>query len=208
MRRIETKYLIARSKLPQLTQLIRATFTQDLNQRTYPVHSLYFDTPDKVCYYSKLDGTPLRYKVRLRHYEGSEHFLEWKIKSSEESIKRRLLIDPATVEHAILWRWPHELLERPASFLRPSLEVHYQRSEFTTREAFVRLTIDENICYRDPGEKFHWAPTYGEDQAILEIKTNPEGEVAMDVFELPRILGLQRQSLSKYADSLKMRGVV
>jgi hypothetical protein len=208
MRRIETKYLLKRSQVPRLTQLIRATFAQDLRQRTYPVHSLYFDTPEKECYFSKLDGTPLRYKVRLRHYEGAEHFLEWKVKIQEESIKRRLLIDPTTVEQAILFQWPHELVERPANFLQPSLEVHYQRSEFTTRDALVRVTIDENIAFRDPGEKLHWASTYGEDQAILELKTNLDGVSAMDIFELPRILGLQRQSLSKYADSLKVRGVV
>ena len=102
MPRTELKYYITSTQKQQLYTYWRgyicaSSFTND--QSTYPVLSLYYDSPTLTFYHEKLDGTPLRKKVRLRTYgynfsSGNIAFLEIKKKKYDKIQKIRVELNP------------------------------------------------------------------------------------------------------------------
>lgn len=204
--RTETKYFIPFYDKERALDLIRgclSKYGQEMHSRSYPVHSQYFDSVDKMCFLAKKEGLKKRFKVRLRHYEGEEHYLEWKIKKGEKISKIRHQINPRDIEEALVQLWPHERIERPSQFLRPSLEIKYQRTEFVLKSSDLRLTVDTQTCYRLNPSSQLWLETYGPHQSILEIKMNIEAKFDHYIWDLIEQLKLIRQSISKYSDSVQ-----
>ena len=84
--RQELKFLIHYSLREMLLErwsryLMRAPFTNE--HAVTPVLSQYYDSPDLLFYHEKVDGLPLRNKVRIRQYShrferGATTFLEIK----------------------------------------------------------------------------------------------------------------------------------
>ena len=117
MSRVELKYYITSTQQKQLYELWKgyicaSSFTNE--QATYPVLSLYYDSPALTFYHEKLDGTPLRKKVRLRTYgynfsPENTAFLEIKEKTFDKIKKIRVKLNP--FDNQLLnpesWKLPH-----------------------------------------------------------------------------------------------------
>jgi SPX domain protein involved in polyphosphate accumulation len=96
--RYELKYLLRREQVDALVAELRATLTLDPHSNalgTYPITSLYYDTPDYKAYWDKLDGHRSRRKVRVRVYgdmtitPDTPAFLEIKQRINKMMRKRR-----------------------------------------------------------------------------------------------------------------------
>lgn len=76
--RFEIKYIVHRSKLDPLREMIQPFVKVDKHARSrknksYTVRSVYFDTPDHLYYREKMEGVPYRLKLRIRSYDTPEY---------------------------------------------------------------------------------------------------------------------------------------
>jgi SPX domain protein involved in polyphosphate accumulation len=99
--RYELKYLLRREQIAPLVEELQQTLTLDAHSGplgTYPITSLYFDTPAYKAYWDKLDGHRSRRKVRVRVYGDTvitpetTAFLEIKQRINKLMRKRRVLL--------------------------------------------------------------------------------------------------------------------
>jgi hypothetical protein len=185
--RIELKYLVDWRQREILLNAFRpyleaAAHTDE--RGSYPILSLYFDTPSLLFYDEKLDGEMLRTKVRLRGYgvelpQLAPCFLEIKRKVDARIIKYRKQFErfePALLEPA---SWP--LGEDPqgaqiaAAFhryrLRPAVQTLY------------RLDDERHRCLADT-------------QFIFEIKS--DGRLPPWILAGIKAANLKQQAISKY----------
>ncbi len=164
---------------------------------TYPIVSLYYDSPERDCYWEKLQGVKSRRKLRVRCY-GSEDgdipptiFVEVKHKHEGRGVKRRVRMP---LEHAMaigrgeqppLALRPHEerIVEECLALVhrrrfRPCCVMRYERQAYvgTGEDSDLRLTFDKGIAYRmehlvpkpDDREFEHFL--IEPDQLIMEVK--------------------------------------
>ena len=171
--RYELKYLLRREQVGPLVEELRQTLTLDPHSGplgTYPITSLYYDTPDYKAYWDKLDGHRSRRKVRVRVYGDTRvtpetpAFLEIKQRINKMMRKRRavlpyaqavdfdgyedvgaeLLAQGKAAEAALL----HETyyLYRTLQ-LRPACVATYDRMAFEGDDLApdLRITLDTNL---------------------------------------------------------------
>lgn len=218
--RIELKYLIDWRQREILLNACRpyveaAAHTDE--RASYPILSLYFDTPSLLFYDEKLDGEMLRTKVRLRGYgvqleNLAPCFLEIKRKVDSRILKFRqqfpkfekALLDPA--------RWPLENEPQGAQLalalhryrLRPAVQILYRRE--TYESSFVRtlrLAFDSQVLALHPGQRYERA-LHGDErhrcladtQFIFEIKS--DGRLPPWLLEGIRSAELVQRAISKY----------
>ncbi len=72
--RFEFKYIIREPVALAIRDFVRSYLVIDeygatLPNLSYPVHSLYLDSPDLKLYHSTINGDKNRFKLRLRFYE-------------------------------------------------------------------------------------------------------------------------------------------
>lgn len=200
--RYELKYLLRREQIEPLVAELRQTLKVDSNSGplgTYPITSLYYDTPDYKAYWDKLDGHRSRRKVRVRVYGDqmitpeTPAFLEIKQRINKLMRKRRVALsygeavdfdayealgaqaEPA--ERAIL----HEAyyLYRTLQ-LRPACVVTYDRMAFEgdARSPDLRITLDTNLRGRIHDLSLTSTGSASDQQvlgpefAVLEVKAN------------------------------------
>ena len=171
--RYELKYLLRRDQIAPLVDELRQTLSLDAHGGplgTYPITSLYYDTPDYKAYWDKLDGHRSRRKVRVRVYGDTQItdvtpvFLEVKQRINKLMRKRRVALSYAeatdfdafdevglargdagrAADQALL----HEVyyLYRTLQ-LRPTCVVTYDRMAFEgdERAPDLRITLDTNV---------------------------------------------------------------
>jgi SPX domain protein involved in polyphosphate accumulation len=171
--RYELKYLIRREQIEALVAELSQTLQVDAHGGpggSYPITSLYYDTPDYKAYWDKLDGHRSRRKVRVRVYGDTTitpetpAFLEVKQRINKLMRKRRVALPYAD---ALDFDNYHELGLRRAEQgstldqsllheayylyrtlqLRPSCVVTYDRLAFEgdARAPDLRITLDTNL---------------------------------------------------------------
>ena len=96
--RFEMKFVIAREQrdvlMPHLMPHLRADANAGDNA-FYPIISLYYDNPDRDCYWEKVRGQKSRRKMRVRVYGSLDgkvpptSFIEIKHKCDSRVVKRR-----------------------------------------------------------------------------------------------------------------------
>ncbi|MCE9593994.1 MAG: polyphosphate polymerase domain-containing protein [Planctomycetes bacterium] len=219
--RFEFKYVIAEAQAEALIRDLGGYTTPDPHsptERGYPVYSLYWDSPDLVCFWEKIDGQKYRRKLRFRLYEGSnDAFVEIKQRIDQTVQKRRTLmsrvdahalfangaidaarehgvVDPVLQEALFLCR--HHLLE-------PKLAISYRRRAFFgSHEHDLRITFDTRLQYDaralDIRERFDTGKyLLPADLAVLEIKFNHT--VPLWLTKLVAKHNLMSRRFSKYA---------
>ena len=170
--------------------LVRAPFTNE--NAVTPILSQYYDSPQLIFYWEKLDGIALRNKVRIRTYghhfkAGETTFLEIKHRNNDLVRKYRYLFpdfEEALLDPA-LWKIQDPqmesafmtLLERHR--LRASAQTYYQREAYEGLvEKDVRVTFDTVLLGLHPYERL--SPKILHDPgrrlmadtlAILELKS-------------------------------------
>jgi hypothetical protein len=96
--------------------------TQGGSEGHYPIVSLYYDSPDRRCYWDNWRGVPSRRKLRVRVY-GSEDgairptsFIEVKHKADGRGVKRRV---QTTLARALAQQPAVLLADEPVASLDP-----------------------------------------------------------------------------------------
>ena len=192
---------------------------------SYPVTSLYFDTPQLADYYDKSGGYLIRKKLRARIYEPSlrpetpEIWLEIKKKYDMSFEKSRVQIshkdwhnlqnhrynnllaenrnvNDKKVLHEFLWYLLQEG-RRPAFFIR------YKRHPYRDPHGDLRITFDSNI-------ETHKHITLIEPEFPKRIHHNTIMEIKYSKNALPawlssliRMYNISRTSFSKYGVSVE-----
>lgn len=227
--RYEFKFLISRAQKDAIIGQFPGHIVPDDNTGAdggYRIYSLYFDTPQRDCYWEKLRGLRSRRKLRVRLYESTlasstgACFVEIKHKHEGRGVKRRLRV-PLDValqitagneagltlnvgEERVLSEVRHLVGERN---LTPSCCLRYDRQAYmdTAPDSDLRITFDEDICYRmddllSVHEGVFEHRLIGRDESVMEVKVT--GAVPT---WLTRVLYAQKctpASRSKYCDAI------
>ena len=170
--RFEMKFVITRDQrdaiMPALMERMRAD-ENAMDGAYYPIISLYYDTPDRDCYWEKEQSVPSRRKMRVRVYGSLDGklpptiFVEIKHKCDGRGVKRRLRVP---LEEA-LWICAGNPPRRPLNVLdmrivdeihmlvkkrnfRPTVAMRYDRQAYADKdpESDLRVTFDTGIAYR------------------------------------------------------------
>ena len=173
MARVEYKYLVPLSLLPDLREMILPHVEVDpysaaRPRNEYTVRSLYLDTSRFHFYHEKLEGLKERKKLRIRGYNEFSPtvpvFLEIKRKTGSAVTKQRSTLsyqnllpffETGEVEKYVSALPEHEearsnarcfLFHFHRQALRPSVSVIYEREAFFFKfDHRLRITFDKNL---------------------------------------------------------------
>jgi len=226
--RYECKYLISEAKAAAISQFIEPYIPLDRYSKlqptgSYPIVSLYLDSPNLHLCRESLEGRKNRFKLRIRSYTDDTdypRFCEIKRRANTVIIKSRARIKhhdiPALFSGLSL---PHkdystdERTFRQFQLYMKSINagavvrVRYRRRAYEAEaENRLRLTFDRQL-YFNVGSKSEitfkgsgWQ-RYPLNGVILEIKFT--GRYPAWLSSMVKCFGLRQQSLSKYARSVK-----
>ena len=171
MNRIDTKYIVSASRLPDLLAEARQNYRilEIDKQRELLYKTTYFDTDDYKMYTAHQNGKLNRFKIRTREYVVSKiHFLEVKFKNN----KGRTLKDRVKrVEGGLSFEDSESLfLEDTAPFsvndLSPKLWNRFTRLTLVHKSDQERITIDFNLSFKNDNNKEIDLPKL----SIIEVK--------------------------------------
>lgn len=141
-------------------------FVSHLDIPSYPVHSLYLDTPDLHTYHTTVNGDADRFKLRVRYYDekpNSPIFFEIKRRVDRCICKQRARVRRECVAELLNGAWPtaRHLHPSAASDLpdlrdfckllrqlnaRPRARVSYNREAWVSESSNpVRVTMDRRV---------------------------------------------------------------
>ena len=233
--RFELKYLVKNDVAHAIREFVRSYLDVDeygatLPELSYPVHSLYIDSPDLKLYQSTINGDKNRFKLRLRFYENKAAapvYFEIKRRMNNPISKQRGGVRRAAVDGLLAGQLPDpsNLVSRDPNQLvalqrfsqlaselnaRPIAHVAYLREAWISRrDNSVRVTMDRDVRVepepmgRLTTEMTH--PSYVFDgEVVLELKfTNRLPDWFKD---LVRVFGLMQCGAAKYVDGVTLIG--
>lgn len=232
MRRFEFKYIIPNLEAREIhQQLLNYGMEPDPKsiiypKSTYPVTSLYFDTPSLTDYHDKTGGFLQRKKMRIRIYTQSlsektpEIWLEKKEKYEMRIAKSRILLSGndyhdilrgsrlglfASLKNRGLKEAETIFYPLFRGIMRPHLITRYLRTPLISRKySETRITFDFNLeaCRsRDLHYTQGMVPILPTNQTIMEVKFS---EVLPFWFKtVLQTFNLSRTSFSKYGKSVE-----
>lgn len=233
--RFEFKYVIREEVALAVREFVRSYLEIDgygatLPNLSYPVHSLYLDSPDLKLYNSTINGDKNRFKLRLRFYENRPNapiYFEIKNRKGSIIIKERGAVKREAVPTVLSGHVPepeHLVLKEPKQLValqhfcqhvinlqaKPQTHVAYLREAWLSHdENSVRVTLDRRvrseICpeLRLTPEMVEPVYVFG-NLVVLELKFTDRFP---DWFkELVRIFGLMQGSAAKYVDGVTRLG--
>jgi hypothetical protein len=233
--RFELKYLIPEEIALKVRQFAAAYLEIDeygatMPNLSYPVHSLYVDSPGLDTYWHTINGDKNRYKLRIRYYNEkpeSPVFFEIKARCNNIIIKKRCGVRRTAVSGILAGQLPgaDEILSRESRqyyalqrFLQlmhdingaPRIHVFYMREAWiSTMDNSIRVTMDRDVQIEpDPSArlKTHMinpVRPFGRT-VILELKFTNRFP---DWFkELVRCFGLTQCGAAKYAEGITVIG--
>jgi hypothetical protein len=198
---------------------------------SYPVHSIYLDSPDLKLYQATVNGDKNRFKLRLRFYEnrpGAPVYLEIKSRMNNSISKQRSRVRAEAVSSLLAGHLPepsHLVSHEPKQLValqrfcqlvnelqaQPRTHVAYLREAWISREDnSVRVTMDREVrTETDPVARLVPEMTspvlvFG-DRVVLELKFT--GRFPDWFKELVRVFGLMQCGAAKYADGVTRLGV-
>jgi SPX domain protein involved in polyphosphate accumulation len=195
--RFELKYVLRWAEAEAFARELEGFAERDphaAHELGYPVHSIYWDSPELDAFWEKIDGQKYRRKLRFRRYGDSEDaFVEIKQRIDRTVQKRRVRLPQATIAR-VFWgersdlERDEEALGDPvcqeallllhARRLKPVLCVSYRRlAYFAAFEHDLRITIDSRLMYDpralDIRQPFGVGKSLLDPRfAVLEIKYN------------------------------------
>jgi hypothetical protein len=225
--RFEMKYQISESKAAAVEHFIQPYLSPDRYCKlqptgSYPIVSLYLDSPDlKLCRES-VTGKKNRFKLRIRGYNDDPaypKFFEIKRRLNFIIIKDRQRVVPRDVARLLsggplpeqYYSTEQESLKQFLFYLhclnaRPLIQVRYIRRAYEDNsETRVRITFDRELSFRmcdqptitlgGPGWQRHSI-----NDVILEIKFTSRFPAWIN--RMARCLDLKQQSFSKYVNCM------
>ncbi|MEX2603853.1 MAG: VTC domain-containing protein, partial [Gracilimonas sp.] len=112
--RFELKYLINEQQAQNIRHFVQSYLTIDeygatQPQLSYPVHSLYLDSPAFKTYFDTINGNRNRFKLRIRYYEKDNEdtaFLELKQRYDRIIAKKRAKVPVKSLDELIFGPLP------------------------------------------------------------------------------------------------------
>jgi len=215
--RSENKYRLSYSEALSVQKRLGLILNPDPHTRgrAYMVRSLYFDSVNNIDYMTKLAGTEIRKKIRLRVYSPEEQSckLENKQKNGDLQHKTSLLITKSDalemIDGNISVLTKHfsgspEAVDFYTTMMlgayRPSCMIEYQRMAFVYPMYRTRITLDYNIkCSESCFDLFSPDIVYTDslsDEVVLEVKY--DGKLMGFISDALKPYHLVRTSTSKY----------
>ncbi|MGN0972743.1 MAG: polyphosphate polymerase domain-containing protein [Aristaeellaceae bacterium] len=183
--------------------------------KDYCVRSLYFDSLNHIDFATKLAGTEIRKKIRLRVYSPDDQTckLENKQKNGDLQHKVSLLIGRDAAEGLIAGKYgvlTQYFADSPVAvdmyqtmvqgLYRPAVMIEYRRLAYEYPMYNTRLTLDYNIRYSEScfdlfARDIAYFPAL-DDEVVLEVKYN--GKLMRFISEALKPCHLTQTATSKY----------
>lgn len=228
--RFELKYLIPLKTADAFKKALAAYLVPDQHggsSGSYPLASLYYDSPDFKFYWQKVEGFKFRRKLRMRVYGQAAEleaetpvFVEIKQRLDRVTQKRRVLLpyqaaqalcdlgqrpvcspaEAAVVDEVLALREQYQL--------RPACIVSYQRLAMigTDYDIGLRVTFDTDLHYSGDHLRLHdYQPNgfmFPADWTVMEIKVNER--IPYWLTDLVAKHNLRLTRVSKYARSIEL----
>lgn len=198
----------------------------------YPIVSLYYDNPERDCYWEKIQSLQSRRKLRVRIYGSLDGglpptgFIEVKHKQDGRGVKRRVQMPYTEALRTGEGHWPqgvnlretdkrtiqevHDLINRRG--FRPIMAMRYDRRAYASADptSDLRITYDTGIAFRMDNlspvpNDMNFKPEdymYPSDISVLEVKIT--GTIPYWLSCLIAESGCRLQSHSKYCNALEI----
>jgi hypothetical protein len=233
--RFERKYFLNERQAIGVREFVRCylipdEFSSKQADYSYPVHSIYLDSPSLATYWATVHCEKKRFKLRVRYYDDlpdSPIFFEIKRRENECILKQRGMVrrdagafllagqmpgpehmlSPKTNHLAAVQRFVF-LMERLHA--RPTVHVGYSREAWMSPETnSVRVTIDRQVRGEPRTQAIfstlmtHPVYAFG-NQAVLELKFTDRFPHWFG--ELVRHFNLTQTGAPKYCGSIMEAG--
>lgn len=229
--RFELKYLVDEVRARQVRDFLRPHLEPDPFGATqpdlsYPVHSIYLDSPDLHLHHSTINGNRNRFKMRVRFYENGKDspvFFEIKRREDNAILKERCPVKPTQVAEIVAGRPPRRddllhdhprderTLQRFCSHIsrlaaRPISQISYRREAWHgIGDTRIRATFDRDVrscpvdavTLKPPAEP--GLPVFG-SSVVLELKFTSRFPRWMA--EMVRAFNLRQCPAGKYVDGI------
>ncbi len=232
--RFELKYLVREETAQAVRQYLRSylkpdDFAATLPDYSYPVHSLYLDSPDLATYQAVQTGEKNRFTLRIRYYSDSDESVYFEIKRRTNEIisKMRAKVRRDAVQPLLAGAPPQlKHLAKPDAkhffalqeFCRlmhrlratPKSHVAYMREAWMSpANNSLRVTFDRAVlCEPEFGHALlthlDAAVKPFDDQVVLELKFIDR--LPTWCAEMVRTFGLVRGGAPKYAKGVLLLG--
>lgn len=189
--RIEQKYTLGPREASRMVYLLSQILQRDSYSRngSYMVRSLYFDTPDALDYFDKIDGLESRKKVRLRIYGIGDAPAKLELKQKQGSLQRKRSLTLSREQAEQVISGDLSCLEGCGEFgqsmrrlmdlgaYRPSCMVEYDRAAFFCPTNDTRITFDSCLrsnegCFRLYDPSVQLTPVGSPGSVTMEVKYN------------------------------------
>lgn len=228
--RFEYKYLIDEATAHSVRDFARSYLQHDEHARpemgySYPIYSLYLDSPGLTLYRSTIEGMMNRFKLRIRYYDDNPRnpvFFEIKRRVNECILKERAVVKRDRMHALIMGKAPdptdllkpHDLksFSSLTRFCELGANIHaagqvivaYNREAWVSpNDDAVRLTFDRDLAtaaYHGTLLNKKWTRPHVE-HVVLELKFDNRFPLWMQ--ELVRNLNLYRTSFPKYVHCIE-----
>ncbi|MBL9198919.1 MAG: polyphosphate polymerase domain-containing protein [Opitutaceae bacterium] len=232
--RFELKYLVTEERALALRRFVSChlkpdDFAASLPNYSYPVHSLYLDSPQLTTYQAVQTGEKNRFKLRVRHYTANDAAVHFEIKRRTNEIisKLRATVHRASVQPLLAGRPPalSDLVKpdgrqlgalqefcRLMHTLRatPRSHVAYQREAWMSPIGnSLRITFDRDVlCEPEFGAaldgQFSQPMRVFDGQVVFELKFTDR--LPSWCGEMIRLYNLVRGGAPKYAQGVLLLG--
>jgi hypothetical protein len=215
--RSENKYLLSYIDALSLQSRLDKFLTRDIHSGPggYLVRSLYFDSVNNHDFATKLAGTELRQKLRLRVYSAQDTVCKLESKQKNGDLQHKVSLTLTREEGKRLIAGdasvlvPHFAQTESAVYLyktlalggyRPAALIEYDRLAYTYPLYDTRITFDMRVRSNEANfDLFDPAPCYTpilDGQVVLEVKY--DRKLMGFISELLRPYHLTRTAVSKY----------
>lgn len=191
--RNEKKYLMSNSEALSVCRNLDRLLTRDSHSKTssYIVRSLYFDSINNIDYTTKLAGTQIRKKIRLRIYSPDADRCKLEVKHKNGDLQHKVsvwitkkdAIELSKCNYSVLTHYFENSPDAVSIYTmmvlgcyRPVVLVEYDRIAYTYPLYNTRVTIDMNVRSSEGNlDLFCESPGYTvllKEKTILEVKYN------------------------------------
>lgn len=221
--RSENKYVLSYTQAVSLQSKLDRVLLRDghSGEQGYTVRSLYFDSINHIDFYTKLAGTELRKKIRLRVYSPNDTTCKLEVKQKNGDLQHKISLVITKDDAQELIKGNFGVLTQYFSqsenavyiyetmtlgCYRPVVLVEYDRAAYTYPRYDTRLTFDMRIRSSESNfDLFAPAPMYTpalRERVVLEVKYNEK--LMGFISEILKPYHLSRTAVSKYCMGRKL----
>lgn len=207
MRRVDTKFLVPVSLVPNLLEELRQDYTiLELNgKRSFNYATTYYDNKQYSHYLDHHNGRSNRFKVRRRTYTDSDiSFLEVKFKDNKNCTTKTRIVSESNTDslNDKCISFLNELQVSDPSALQAVQTGTYQRVALANERKGERLTIDFNLAFQDKtnASNFSLGPW-----VVVEVKQHKLNRNSA-FFSWAKNNAVRKTSFSKYCMGVYFTG--